>query len=151
MINSLNKFLSQKIHFVHSEDLLEKYPNLSPKEREHAICKELGAVFLIGIGGNLKNGEPHDGRAPDYDDWSTPTTEGHKGLNGDILVWNPIFEKSFELSSMGIRVSPEVLKNQLTIRNSLNKLEQPWHKSLMARDAAERYVAEREGGDDQER
>ncbi len=131
---NLNKFLSQKIHFVHSEDLLEKYPNLSSKEREHAICKELGAVFLIGIGGNLKNGEPHDGRAPDYDDWSTPTTEGHKGLNGDILVWNPIFEKSFELSSMGIRVSPEVLKNQLTIRNSLNKLEQPWHKSLIARE-----------------
>ena len=127
----LNKFLSQKIHFIHSEDLLEKYPNLASKEREHAICRELGAVFLIGIGGKLQNGQPHDGRAPDYDDWSTPTTEGHHGLNGDILVWNPIFEKSFELSSMGIRVDPETLTRQLTERNAMKKASLPWHKDLL--------------------
>ena len=127
----LNKFLPPKIHFVHSEDLLEKYPKLSSKEREHAVCKELGAVFLIGIGGKLANGEPHDGRAPDYDDWSTATTEGHHGLNGDILVWNPIFEKSFEVSSMGIRVDAETLKRQLIEKNALNKAELPWHKALI--------------------
>lgn len=127
----LNKFLPQKIHFVHSEDLLIKYPNLSSKDREHAICKELGAVFLIGIGGVLENGKIHDGRAPDYDDWSTPTTSGHKGLNGDILVWNPIFERSFELSSMGIRVDPETLTHQLTERKMEKKAEQPWHKALL--------------------
>ena len=127
----LNKFLPQKIHFIHSEDLLEKYPNLTSKEREHAICKELGAVFLIGIGGKLQNGEPHDGRAPDYDDWSTPTSEKHHGLNGDILVWNPIIEKSFEISSMGIRVDAETLIRQLTERNMLQKKELPWHKSLL--------------------
>ena len=128
----LNKFLSHKIHFIHSEDLLEKYPNLSSKEREHAICRELGAVFLIGIGGKLQNGQPHDGRAPDYDDWSTPTTEGHHGLNGDILVWNPIFERSFELSSMGIRVDPETLTRQLKERDAMKKANLPWHKDLLA-------------------
>lgn len=127
----LNKFLSQKIHFIHSEDLLAKYPNLSSKEREQVICKELGAVFLIGIGGILENGQSHDGRAPDYDDWSTPTTPGHKGLNGDILVWNPIFERSFELSSMGIRVNPETLVKQLAERKMEKKSEQPWHKALL--------------------
>lgn len=128
---SLNKFLPRQIHFIHSEDLLEKYPNLTSKEREHSICKELGAVFLIGIGGKLANGQPHDGRAPDYDDWSTPTTKGHHGLNGDILVWNPIFERSFELSSMGIRVDSETLKRQLSERGLQNKLELSWHKALV--------------------
>ena len=87
------------------------YPNLSPKEREDAICKKYGAVFLTGIGGKLSNGEKHDGRAPDYDDWSTVNEEGKVGLNGDILIWYPILNRSFELSSMGIRVDKEAFLN----------------------------------------
>ncbi len=127
----IKPFLPEKIHFIHAEELLAMYPDKTPKEREDAICEKYGAVFIIGIGGKLANGEKHDGRAPDYDDWSTPTTEGHHGLNGDILVWNPIFEKSFELSSMGIRVDPETLTRQLTERNAMKKASLPWHKDLL--------------------
>lgn len=123
--------LPEKITFIHSEDLLGKYPKLTPKDRENAVCKEHGAVFLIGIGGDLIDGKPHDGRAPDYDDWSSETDSGKKGLNGDILVWNPILGRSFELSSMGIRVSPESLKNQLTIVGQEKRLEMDWHKTLV--------------------
>lgn len=123
--------LPEKITFIHSEDLLGKYPKLTPKDRENAVCKEYGAVFLIGIGGDLIDGKPHDGRAPDYDDWSSETESGKKGLNGDILVWNPILGRSFELSSMGIRVSPESLKRQLTITGQEKRLEMDWHKTLV--------------------
>ena len=95
---------------MHSEDLVKRYPDLSSKERENAICKEYGAVFLIGIGGKLSDGKPHDGRAPDYDDWTTESENGYKGLNGDILVWNDQLGKAFELSSMGIRVDESALR-----------------------------------------
>lgn len=127
----LNKFLPEKIHFIHSEELLEKYPEKTAKEREHAICRELGAVFLIGIGGPLQDGNSHDGRAPDYDDWTTETSPGHRGLNGDILVFNPVLNISFELSSMGIRVNPEILMKQLQARGSESRAELPWHRMLL--------------------
>ncbi len=123
--------LPEQIVFVHTEDLLQEYPTLTAKEREDKICKEFGAVFLIGIGGDLVDGKPHDGRAPDYDDWTTASIDGKKGLNGDILVWNEVLEKSYELSSMGIRVSPEVLKKQLKLRGQEQRLELDWHKQLV--------------------
>jgi aspartate--ammonia ligase len=88
-------------------------------------------VFLIGIGGVLADGKKHDGRAPDYDDWISETEGGKKGLNGDILVWNPILKKSFEISSMGIRVSPESLKKQLAIEGEEKRLELKWHRLLL--------------------
>ncbi len=128
----LKKFLPEKITFVHSEELLDKYPGKTAKERENAICREFGAVFLIGIGGPLHDGKIHDGRAPDYDDWTTETGGGRRGLNGDILVFNPVLDISFELSSMGIRVSPEVLEKQLKIRGCEQRGRLPWHQSLLA-------------------
>lgn len=96
-------------------ELLSRYPDLDAKGRERAIAKDLGAVFLVGIGGKLSDGHRHDVRAPDYDDWSTPSELGHAGLNGDILVWNPVLEDAFELSSMGIRVDADTLKHQLAL------------------------------------
>ncbi len=124
--------LPEEIHFEWAEDLADKYPNLTPKEREDKIVREYGAVFLMGIGGALKNGEPHDGRAPDYDDWSTVSPDGHKGLNGDILVWNDVLGHSFELSSMGIRVDKEALLRQLDIRGAQDRKELYFHKRLLA-------------------
>ena len=94
----LKPFLPEKITFIHSETLLKMYPDKTPKEREDAICEKYGAVFIIGIGGKLSNGEKHDGRAPDYDDWTTETEDGLHGLNGDILIWYPVLGRSFELS-----------------------------------------------------
>jgi len=128
---SLSPILPERIQFVHTEDLLQMYPGLDRGERENRICKDLGAVFLVGIGGELPDGSIHDGRAPDYDDWSTPSGQGKKGLNGDILVWNPVLQRGFELSSMGIRVDEEALVRQLKIRNCLERLEFPWHKKLL--------------------
>jgi aspartate--ammonia ligase len=130
-ISGILPVLPDKITFIHTEELLALYPNYSPKEREHAISQEYGAVFLIGIGGVLANGEKHDGRAADYDDWSTLSSETTNGLNGDILVWNPVLEKSFELSSMGIRVDKEALIRQLEIENQAERLELFWHKLLL--------------------
>jgi aspartate--ammonia ligase len=127
----LTPLLPDSIKFIHTEDLLKKYPNLNPKEREDKITKEYGAVFLIGIGGVLANGEKHDGRAPDYDDWSTETVDSYKGLNGDILLWNPILGKSFEISSMGIRVNKEALLKQLEISGCMQRKELMWHKLLL--------------------
>lgn len=123
--------LSRAISFVHSQDLADRYPTLSPKEREHEICKEKGAVFLIGIGADLADGIPHDGRAPDYDDWSTQTSIGHYGLNGDILVWDDVRKKALELSSMGIRVDKQALKRQLELREVSQKSSLPFHKMLL--------------------
>lgn len=123
--------LPEEITFIHAEELIAAYPTLSPKEREHEIARKYGAVFLIGIGGVLAHGEKHDGRAADYDDWSTPTSETTKGLNGDILVWNPVLEKSFEISSMGIRVDKEALIRQLEIENQTERLDLFWHKLLL--------------------
>lgn len=127
----LSRFLPESITFMDSEQLLKRYPNLSPKERENAITKELGAVFLIGIGGKLANNEKHDVRAPDYDDWSSDNEMGSKGLNGDILVWNPILNSAFEISSMGIRVDPETLKRQLKITGDEDRLQFAWHQALV--------------------
>ena len=90
--------LPDEIYFIHAEQLLQRYPNLSPKERENAIVREHKAVFIIGIGGKLSDGSIHDGRAADYDDWSTPNSDGFAGLNGDILLWNPVLESAFEIS-----------------------------------------------------
>lgn len=124
-------FLPSKITFLHTEDLLERYPNLTPKERENKAAKEFGAVFLMGIGGELINGQPHDGRAPDYDDWSTPTSSRTKGLNGDILFWNPILGQAFEISSMGIRVDPKTLESQLKVRKAEARVKLYYHGELL--------------------
>lgn len=125
------KFLPEKIHFVHAEELLQRFSGLSAKERENAICREHGAVFVIGIGGTLSDGEFHDGRAPDYDDWTTPDASGRPGLNGDILVFNPILDSAFEISSMGIRVDRDVLLRQLEIRDCTHRAKLPWHQLLL--------------------
>ncbi len=127
----LRPFLPPSIEFVHSEELERMWPELDPREREDRICRQAGAVFIIGIGGPLAGGKPHDGRAPDYDDWSTPTERG-KGLNGDILVWNSMLNRSFELSSMGIRVDPEALRRQLEITGCRERANLLFHKRLLA-------------------
>lgn len=128
----LKPFLPERITFVHSEELLQMYPGMTPREREDAICREYGAVFVIGIGGQLADGKPHDGRAPDYDDWSTVAEDGRAGLNGDILIWYPVLERSFELSSMGIRVDREALLRQLAIAGKEERKELYFHRKLLA-------------------
>ncbi|PWC19411.1 aspartate--ammonia ligase [Brenneria corticis] len=127
----LQAFLPEQIQFVHAQTLLERYPGLDAKGRERAIAKELGAVFLIGIGGTLSDGQRHDVRAPDYDDWTTVDEQGLAGLNGDILVWNPILEDAFELSSMGIRVDAVALKRQLALTQDEDRLKLEWHQALL--------------------
>ena len=129
--DSIKPFLPQKIHFVHSEDLLQMYPDMTPKEREDAICKKYGAVFVIGIGGKLSDGKKHDGRAPDYDDWSTVSEDGYAGLNGDILIWYPVLERSFELSSMGVRVDKAALLRQLEIEGEEEREKLYFHQRLL--------------------
>ncbi len=128
---SIFPILPAEIQFIHSEDLYRKYPKLSPREREDQICREYGAVFIIGIGGNLDNGKPHDGRAPDYDDWSTPTGNGYRGLNGDILFHNPVIKRSFEISSMGIRVDSDTLARQLRLTGTEKRSSLPFHVELL--------------------
>jgi aspartate--ammonia ligase len=127
----LTPMLPDHITFIHSEELLAMYPDKTPKEREHLIAKKHGIVFIIGIGGELANGEPHDGRAPDYDDWTTPTVNGYCGLNGDLLIWNPVLECSVELSSMGIRVDRETMIRQLAIRNAEERKQLMFHQKLL--------------------
>ena len=127
----LESFLPDQITFIHSEELEERYPDLSPPEREEAISREHGAVFVIGIGANLKNGKPHDGRAPDYDDWSTPTKNGFKGLNGDIIIYYPVLECAYELSSMGIRVDKAALERQLEISGNNQRKKLLFHQRLL--------------------
>lgn len=127
----LKPFLPKEITFVHTEDLLKMYPDKTPKEREHLIAKKYGAVFLIGIGAPLSNGEKHDGRAPDYDDWSTPNEDGKIGLNGDILIWYPILDRSVELSSMGIRVDIAAMERQLKAEGQEQRKELFFHKKLL--------------------
>ncbi len=129
---ALAPMLPDEIAFVHSAELERRYPDLSPREREHAACREHGAVFVIGIGAALGNGAPHDGRAPDYDDWSTPNEEGHTGLNGDILVDYPLLGGAFELSSMGIRVDRESLRRQLELSGQTHRKELLFHRRLLA-------------------
>lgn len=129
--SELKPRLPEHITFIHSQDLLDRYPDLSPKMRENKIAEECGAVFIIGIGAALSNGEPHDGRAPDYDDWTTECAPKRYGLNGDLLVWNPLLNQALELSSMGIRVTPEVMRKQLTIRNAEEKAKLYFHSKLL--------------------
>ena len=128
----IKPFLPQDIFFIHAEELLQRYPDKTPKEREDLICKEYGAVFIIGIGGKLSNGEPHDLRAPDYDDWSTIDPEtGLPGLNGDLLIWNEVLDRAVELSSMGIRVDKEAMLRQLKMTGKEERLKLYFHKRMM--------------------
>jgi aspartate--ammonia ligase len=127
----ISPVLPEEITFLHTEDLLNEYPQLTPVERENKAAKKYKAIFLIGIGGHLPNGKIHDGRAPDYDDWTTPTTEGHKGLNGDIIFWNPVINSAIEISSMGIRVDKETLLSQLKIRGCEERTKLDFHKALL--------------------
>lgn len=131
MYPQIKPVLPPKIKFIHSEELLQLYPHLTSKERENEITKEYGAVFIIGIGSVLSNGEKHDVRSPDYDDWSTVAENGLKGLNGDILVWNPVLKQAVELSSMGIRVNKEALLKQLKLTGQEKRLELYFHQRLV--------------------
>lgn len=132
MYPQIKSFLAHDIQFIHSEELLQMYPDKTPKERENLITKKYGAVFIIGIGCKLSNGEPHDLRAPDYDDYSTidPAT-GLPGLNGDLLVWNEVLGRAIELSSMGIRVDKEALLRQLELSGKEDRKELYFHKKLL--------------------
>ena len=118
----LDNYLPREVKFITTQELLDKYPTLNAKERETAIAKEYGAVFIMQIGGKLSNGEKHDGRAPDYDDWA---------LNGDLIVYNRVLDSALELSSMGIRVDKVSLLKQLEAENALDRLELPFHKALV--------------------
>ena len=120
---SLHTKLSRDVFFITTQELEDKYPDLTPKQREDAICREHGTVFLMQIGLTLHSGIKHDGRAPDYNDWT---------LNGDLLFWNDVLGRAFEISSMGIRVSPESLDHQLTVSGCDDRRELPFHKMLLA-------------------
>lgn len=132
--------LPEKITFIHSQQLLDMYPDLSPREREAEASRRYGAIFLIGIGGKLSDGKPHDGRAPDYDDWITPNGEVRgdtdhmplRGLNGDIILWNHVLGCPFELSSMGIRVQPDSMRDQLAEAGCEDRVRLPFHSRLLA-------------------
>ncbi len=127
--------LPDELTFLHAEELLDMFPDLPRKQRETQILQRHPAVFIIGIGSVLKDGYPHEMRAADYDDWVTPTVsrDGQRfhGLNGDILVWNPITKRRHELTSMGIRVTKETLKQQLTISGQLDFLKLPYHRAIL--------------------
>ncbi|MBS1552689.1 MAG: aspartate--ammonia ligase [Bacteroidetes bacterium] len=127
--------LPEDITFLHAEEILDMYPDLPRKERETAILQKYPAVFIYGIGWTLKDGYPHEMRAADYDDWVTETVSKDgkpmHGLNGDILVWNPVTKRRHELSSMGIRVNPETLKQQLEMTGQLDMLKMPYHQMIM--------------------
>ena len=121
----ISSFLPHDVHFIHSQDLLDMYPDKTPKEREDLITERYGAVFIIGIGGKLSDGNPHDKRAPDYDDWE---------LNGDILVYYPVLDIALELSSMGIRVDEDALDRQLTEAGCDDRRELPFQKAIMNKE-----------------
>lgn len=135
LANSNVPALPDELKFIHAEEVLAMFPDLPRKERETQLLQKYPAVFIYGIGATLDDGYPHEMRAPDYDDWITPTiTKDGKlmhGLNGDILVWNPITNRRHELSSMGVRVNAETLEEQLTITGQLDFLELPYHKAIM--------------------
>jgi len=124
--------LPEEIRFIHAQELLDLYPDKTPKERENEIVRRYGAVFVIGIGAALSDGMPHDGRAADYDDWSTPDERGYEGLNGDLLLWNPLLGSAFEVSSMGIRVDRQSLLRQLALCGQQSKSELYFHRKLLA-------------------
>lgn len=127
--------LPKEIVFMHAEEILERYPELPRKQRETAILQEYPAIFIIGIGWPLADGYPHEMRAADYDDWVTPTITGNgkpaHGINGDILIWNGLTQRRHELSSMGIRVNAETLRQQLTMSDQLNLLTTPYHSGII--------------------
>ena len=127
----ITPILPETIRFIQSEDLLKMYPSLSPRERETEAARKYGAIFVIGIGGKLSDGKKHDGRAPDYDDWTTPSDGGYKGLNGDIILWNPVLESAFEVSSMGIRVDKTALLRQLELEGCPERADLEFHKALL--------------------
>lgn len=127
----LQPFLPDRIHFIHAEELRKQYPGLSPKEREERIACQFGAVFIRGIGGALGDGTIHDDRSPDYDDWSTDAEDGSVGLNGDIIVWNPVLQSAFEISSMGIRVDRAALEKQLWLKNAGDRKKLYFHSLLL--------------------
>lgn len=128
----IKPFLPESVKFIHSEELITRYPGMTAKERENAACKEYGAVFVQGIGATLSDGKKHDGRAPDYDDWSTVDEFGRVGLNGDLLVWNPVLEMAFEVSSMGVRVDHTAMARQLKLSGCEERAELPFHRRLLA-------------------
>ena len=119
---SLHTKLDREVFFITTQELEDKYPDLTPKERENAFVKENGTTFLMKIGAPLRSGKPHDGRAPDYDDWS---------LNGDILMYNPVLDRAFEISSMGIRVDEAAMDYQLHKRGCDDRRDLPFHKMLL--------------------
>ncbi len=119
----LSSYLPERVTFLETEALLARYPGCTPKERENRATKEYGAVFLQGIGAPLSDGTPHDGRAPDYDDWA---------LNGDLLIWNPVLQIALEVSSMGIRVDEKSLASQLEYAHCESRAEMPFHRALLA-------------------
>ena len=127
----IEPMLPEDIFFIHSEQLLQMYPDLSPKDRENAVTKEHKAVFVFGIGGALSDGKPHDDRAADYDDWTTLNEDGYYGFNGDLLLWNPVLESAFEVSSMGIRVDAQALRRQLFLKGEQYKTDLMYHKMLL--------------------
>jgi len=131
MFPEIKPILPKQIKFIHSEELLQMYPNLSAKEREDAITKAFKAVFIIGIGCKLSNGEKHDNRAPDYDDWTTISEDGLPGLNGDLLLWNDVLDRAVEISSMGIRVNPETMLRQLELTGTEERKNLYFHQRLL--------------------
>ena len=131
MYPQIKPCLPEKLHFIHAEELRQLYPHLEPKCREHTITKKYGAVFVIGIGCKLGDGKKHDGRAPDYDDYTSPGLNDLPGLNGDLLLWDDVLQRSIELSSMGIRVNKEALMRQLKLEGQEQRLELYFHKRLM--------------------
>jgi len=127
----ITPILPEEITFLHAEELLQMYPHLTTSEREDKAAEKFGALFIIGIGAQLSNGESHDGRAPDYDDWITETENGNRGLNGDIILWHPVLKIAFEISSMGIRVNKETLQKQLELTGNAHRKDLYFHKRLL--------------------
>ena len=118
----IGRYLPENITFVTTQELEDMYPNMTAKEREDAITKEHGAVFIMKIGGQLKSGKKHDGRSPDYDDWE---------LNGDIILWNEVLDRAFEISSMGIRVDADAMRRQLETEGCMDRAELPFQKAIL--------------------
>jgi len=131
MFPKIKPILPKDIKFIHSEELLQMYPDFSAKEREDAITKTYKAVFIIGIGNKLGNGEKHDNRAPDYDDWTTIGENGLPGLNGDLLLWNDVLDRAMEISSMGIRVNPQTMLRQLELTGTEERKKLYFHQRLL--------------------